>query len=154
MARIGWIFAVLYAFSFCGFFAVTLGYDFFHATNPSGLRGIFFLLFGGGTLFLGLHLIAAFTDGPPAWYTSTLSPMLRQPETDRPKRLLVIVYTSIYVVFMTGLIGRFSLERIALPLAIGLLTFLVLTSLLRMFIAFRLIWKKDGKISNSGDKAS
>jgi hypothetical protein len=53
-----------------------------------------------------------------------------------------------------GFIGGLSLEHIALPLGIGLLTFLLLTSLLGMFTAFRMIWKKDGKISNSGDKAS
>ena len=158
MARMGWIFTVLIAFSICGFFAVILGYDLFHATNPSGLLGISFLVLGIGTLFLGLHLFNAFTDPLPAWYTYFQPTSFREPETDRPKRQLFIVYASTYLAMMAGLIaifiGRLSLEDIALPLGIGLLTFLLLTSLLGMFTAFRMIGKKDGKISSSGDKAS
>ena len=157
MARMGWIWTVLIAFSICGFFAVILGYDLFHVKNPSGLLGIFFLVFGGGTIFLGLHLLNAFTDPLPAWYTCFLPPF-PQPETKCLKKLVFIVYASTYLAMMAVLIGsfigRFPLEHIALPLGIGLLTFLLLTLLLTMFTAFRMIWEKDGKISNSGDKAS
>jgi hypothetical protein len=151
----GVIFTLLLYFSICGFFAVTEGYDFFHAKNPSGIQGFFFLIFGGGTLFFGLHLINAFTDPPPAWYTYFLPTSFREPETDRPKRLLFIAYASIYVMTMTFLISLrlgFSLERIALPLAIGLLAVLLLTSLLRPFAAFYMIWK-NRKTSSSADKA-
>jgi hypothetical protein len=151
----GAIFTLLWYFSICGFFAVTLGYDFFHAENPSGIQGIFFHIFAGGTLFLGIHLIRAFTDPPPAWYTYFLPTSFRESEIDRPKKLIFIGYASIYVMTMAFLISLrlgVSLERMALPLAFGLLTVLLLTSLLRMFAAFTMIWK-NRKTSNSADKA-
>ena len=47
----------LYQFSFLGTLAVLFGYEFFHATHPNGLLGIFFLIFGGAALFLGIQAL-------------------------------------------------------------------------------------------------
>ncbi len=150
MARIGWIFGWLYLFSICGYFTGKLGYRLFCGQNPNGIVAILFLLFGGGALALALQLIKACTEAPPAWYTSLIG--VQHPDADKLKTPLIIMYASIYVVVMTALIGEFSLERIAIPFAIGLLTFLVLTSLLRVSVVLYMIWKNDRKHAIPAEK--
>lgn len=150
MVRIGWIFTWLYPFSICGYLAVTLGYDFFQAEHPDGIEGLLFLFLAGSTFFLAFHLINAFTDGLPAWCVSF--PVVPYTATNQQKRRLLIIHVmihaSIYVTLMTILIGDFSLERISIPIAIGLLTFLLLTSLVSMLAPLCMIWKKDESTSN------
>lgn len=157
MARMGFIFALLLYFSICGLFAVQLGYDLFHTGNPSGLLAIFFLVFSGGALFLFMHLISAVTGPLPTWYTYFVPP-LPQPETTSVKKQVFIVYAGIYVTIIASALvtitGRFSLEQIAWPVAIGILSFLLLSWLLSMLAAVLSISKKDGKTSSFGDKAS
>jgi hypothetical protein len=157
MARMGFIFALSLYFSICGLFAVKLGYDFFHTENPSGSLAILFLIFSGGALFLFMHLASAFTHPLPNWYTSFLPPG-PQPETKRLERQAFIIYASLYFSIMAiGVViifGRFALEQVAWPVAIGILSFLLLSWLLSMFAAARSIFKKDGKTSKFSDKAA
>lgn len=157
MARMGFIFALSLYFSICGLFAVKLGYSFFHAESPSGSLAILFLIFSGGALFLFMHLASAFTDPLPNWYTSFLPPG-SQSETKRLKRQAFIIYAGLYFSSMAiGVViifGRFAVEQVAWPVAIGILSFLLLSWFLSMLTAVLSIFKKEGKTSNSSDKAA
>lgn len=151
----GLVFHQLYGFSFCGFLALTLGYDFFHAENPNGAEGVLFLIFGGAALFCVLQLISAFTDPIPSWYSYWLTPALRAPRTDRQRSRVFIVYAITYLammtVFVSGFIGfslGLSLERIALPLGFSLLTGLLLSYLLALFRALYIFWKDRKAMSD------
>jgi hypothetical protein len=158
LPRISLIFSRLYLFSFFGIFAVSLGYDFFHAKNPSEVDGILFVIVGGVTLFFCVQLINAFTDPLPASLGYWLTPALRAPVTDRQKRILFILLGFAYVVIMTPLtvmlVGprlEFRPERIAMLLVFGLLAGLLLLFLLDVFLAIYMFWK-DRKTSSSTDK--
>lgn len=50
--------------------------------------------------------------------------------------------------------GRFAVEQVAWPVAIGILSFLLLSWFLSMLTAVLSIFKKEGKTSNSSDKAA
>jgi hypothetical protein len=159
LVRMSLIFSRLWLFSLFGIFAVSLGYDFFHAKNRSEAGGILFLIVGGVTLFFCVRLINAFMDPLPASLDYWLTPALRAPVTDRQKRTLFIMYAFLYVAMMTIVVliiigPRFglSLERIALPLGFGLLAMLLLNYLLSLFGA-TYMFCKDRKTSNSADKA-
>ena len=141
----------LYHFSLLGTLAVLFGYEFFHATNPNGLLGIFFLIFGGATLFLGFQVLKAFTDPLPTWLDYWLTPAHRAPVTDNQKRALFKVYAltcllpmSGIIFFYMGLKHGFTLERIALPLGMGLLVLLLLLFLLDVVRAIYM-FQKDRK---------
>ncbi|HKY71878.1 MAG TPA: hypothetical protein VJL88_08150 [Nitrospira sp.] len=151
VARMALIFCLLYLFSFHGVFAAWLGYGFFHAKNPNGVQGILFLIFGGASLFFGVHLLRAFTDPLPAWLDYWLTPAHRAPMTDRQKRTLFILNAFWYVAMMAVLVFiimgdrlGLSLERIALPLGIGLLAILLLFFLLDIIHAIY-VFQKDRK---------
>lgn len=155
VARIGLVFHQLYCFSFCGFLAVTLGYDLFHAANPNGAEGVLFLIFGGAALFFVLQLISAITDPIPSWYSYWLTPALRAPRTDRQRRrlfkLYAITYLAMMTVFVSGFIGfdlGLSLERISLPLGFSLLTGLLFSYLLALFRALYMFWKDKKAMSD------
>ena len=130
MVRIGWIFSWLYLFSACAYLAATLGDPLFNDQHPTDATAILFLLFGFGALFLALQLVKAFTEDPPAWYVALLPS--QSPDTTKRRTFLIAFYASMYVAMMAMLIGKFPPERIAIPIGIGLLAFLLLTSLLQM----------------------
>ena len=144
----------LYHFSLLGTLAVLFGYEFFHATIPNGLLGIFFLIFGGAALFFGFQALQAFTDPLPTWLEYWLTPGHYAPMTDRHKRALSKVYTFTCVLPMSGIIffymglkHGFTLERIALPLGMGLLVLLIVLFLLDVFRAIYL-FQKERKTQN------
>ena len=160
--RIPLKFILFLPFSILGLFAVINGYDFFHANNPSGSQAFSFLIPAAASLFLGFHLIKAYTDPLPAWYTyfSMPHPQLNADQVNKAKRVVTRIYGFIYVVAMSGFIIFFvgprlgySPERMVLPLLFGVLGVFVLMSLLQIFAAFYRYWK-DPKPLNPADPQS
>lgn len=148
MVRIGWIFSWLYLFSACAYLAATLGDPLFNDQHPTDATAILFLLFGFGALFLALQLVKAFTEDPPAWYVALLPS--QSPDTTKRRTFLIAFYTSMYVAMMAMLIGKFPPEQIAIPMGIGLLAFLLLTSLLQVLAVICSIRKMANKFPISG----
>jgi hypothetical protein len=153
-------FTLFWFFSIFAMFAVVFGYDFFHASNPSGGEGVGFLTWAAATLFLGFHLLKAYTDPLPTWYTyfSMPSPEMNAQQEKKAKRGVSIINAFLYLWSMTLLIGLLigprlglSLERIALPLLFVFLVILVCLSLSHMAVAF-LMFMKGRKTSNYADK--
>ncbi len=155
-------FILFLLFSHCAFFAVINCYDFFHAKTPSGLQAFSFLILLAASLFFGFHLLKAYTDPLPAWYTYFSMPLpdLDAEKANRAKRGLIRINGFIYVLAMILVTGfwmgprlGYSPERMVLPIAFGVLAFFILMSLLQMFAAFLRFWK-DRKTSNSADSPS
>ena len=144
--RLGLAFIQLIYFSICGLFAVTWGYDFFHAKNPSGLQTLGFLIPVAASLFLGLQLLKAYVDPLPTWYTYLFSMPLVKLDVEHQEKaerrliqfnaVFYLVAMSIFIViFIVPRLG-YSPERMILPIAFGVLAVFILMSLLQMFAAF------------------
>jgi uncharacterized integral membrane protein len=162
LKRTQWKFILFLFFSICAFFAVINGYDFFHPNNSSGAQAFSFLIPCAASLFLGFHLLKAYTDPDPlpAWltYFSMPLPKLDAEKENKAKRGLIRINGFMYVLTMIGFIVLFetprlgySPERMVLPIAFGVLAIFVFLSLLQMLAAFFRFWK-DRKTSNSADK--